>query len=184
MRRATTVLLGLVTFGCLYDEPFLPGRPEVLDQQLLGEWRCISSERASAEPAILTVSRDADRTYRAEFVGGGGDPTVFSAYTVAVANARFLNAQEIVDNRPRKWTVARYTLHTPTILHIEFARDEPFRGIANKDQLAAFKRELKGNRLFEEYCLCVRIKDSRGAAAPHNIEMRRTKPAQAVELRR
>jgi hypothetical protein len=143
----------------------------------------VAPEQADADAAVLNVSRVSDQTFRAEFIAPGDEPAVFSAYAVSVGGKRFLNAQEIGDGRPKKWTVARYRLHTPSILQIEFARDEPFRNVPKDQRLAAFKRELTGNRLFEDYCACIRIKDS-GNLAPHNNEMQRTKPARAMELRR
>jgi hypothetical protein len=157
--RTTVVLLALAAAGCLYDDPFLPGAPATVDARVLGKWRCVAPEQSDQEAAILTVSQGSDHTVRAEFAGGSEEPTVFSAYAVNIGGKQFLNAQEI-DGSPKKWTVARYTLHSSSVLQIQFARDEPFREISKHRRLEAFKRELKGNRLFEDYCACIRIKGS------------------------
>jgi hypothetical protein len=144
----------------------------------------VAPEQADTDAAVLNVSRISDQTFQAEFSAPGDEPTVFSAYAVSVGGEQFLNAQEIGEGRPKKWTVARYRLHTPSVLQIEFARDEAFRSIPRDQRLAAFKKELAGKRLFEDYCACIRIKDSGDLGAPHNNEMQRTKPAPAIELRR
>jgi hypothetical protein len=150
----------LALVGCLYSEPFLPGVPQEVDTHVLGRWRCVAPEQADKDAAILNVSRLSDRSYRAEFTAPGEETTVFTAYGVDVGGKSFLNAQEVVEGKPKKWTVARYSLHTPSILQIEFARDEPFRNVPKDQRLRAFESELKGNRLFEDYCACIRIKES------------------------
>lgn len=144
--RATTVLLAVTLAGCLYDEPLAPGSADAVDIRVLGAWRCVSPERADADPTILTVSRVGDRTYRAEFTDGEEEPTVFSAYAVTLGRKRLLNAQQIEDGQPGKWTLARYTLHTPTVLHIEFARDEPFRDITRKEPVHEQPGAAQGTR--------------------------------------
>lgn len=173
MRLTALLPLVLALVGCLYDEPFLPGLPQELDTRVLGTWRCVAPEQADKNAAILNVSRVSDRSYRAEFTAQGEETTVFTAHAVDVGGKRFLNAQEIVEAQPKKWTVARYSLHTPSTLQIEFARDEPFRDVPKDQRLRVFESELKGNRLFEDYCACIRIKDAGSSV-----------PAQATEPRR
>lgn len=89
-----------------------------------------------------------------------GGNTAFSVHAVEVGGKPFLNAQEVVDGQPKKWTVARHSLHTPSILQIEVERDEPFRNVPKDQRVRTFESELKGNRLFEDYCACIRIKGS------------------------
>jgi hypothetical protein len=130
---------------------------EPVDQRLLGAWRCVAPD--STNPAILTVTQAPDRGYRTELVEGE-DKSVFSVYAVKFEGALLINAQEIVDSEPHKWTLGRYTLYRPTVLHVEFARDEPFReSTTSAQRLAVLKRQLGGTSLFEDYCTCVRIKE-------------------------
>lgn len=155
MKTLATVGLAAISAGCLYTEPLVPGVAESVDGRLLGAWRCVAPE--SSNPAILTVAQAPSRGYRAEFVDGD-DKSVFSVYEVKFENTLLINVQEVVDGEPRKWTFGRYTLYRPTLLHIEFARDEPFRDASTSaDRAAVLKRELRGARLFEDYCTCIRI---------------------------
>jgi hypothetical protein len=131
---------------------------EPVDRRVLGPWRCVASD--SAEPLILTVTQAPDRRYRADFTGGAEKPAAFSVYAVRFEGKVLLNAQLIEDGEPGKWTLVRYTLYRPTVLHIEFARDEPFRELTTSGQrIAVLKRELMGAQLFEDYCTCVRVKE-------------------------
>jgi len=148
----------VATGGCIYEQPLVPGRPETVDRRVLGQWRCVSPD--NAEPAILKVTEAPARKYHAEFGGGEATPSVFSAYAVTFHGKTLLNVQEIEAGEGRKWTLARYSLYRPTVLHIEFARDEPFRDATTEEQrLAILRRELKGSGLFEDYCTCIRLKN-------------------------
>jgi hypothetical protein len=103
--RAVVALLAAGLAGCLYEQPVAPGAAEPVVPQVLGKWKCVNPEGEKVE--TLTVSERPDRRYRAEFDEGDGAPGVFIAYAVAFRSARILNAQEVVDGEPRKWTVAR-----------------------------------------------------------------------------
>ncbi len=156
MKLAFVLLEAACLAGCLYEQPLAPGRAEPVERRVLGTWRCVAPD--SDEPAILAVTHAAEGRYRAEFGGGEDSPSIFSAYAVRFEGKRLLNAQEIVEGEPRKWTLARYTLYRPTVLHIEFARDEPFREAATQgERVKVLKRVLKQEQLFEDYCTCIRI---------------------------
>jgi hypothetical protein len=158
MRAHSLVIAALAAAGfsgCLYEKPVAPGTPEAVDARALGTWRCVNPESEKAE--TLTVSERPDRRYRAEFVEGDDAPAVFSAYAVTFASQRILNAQEVVEGEPRKWTLARYTLHTPDVLRLEAARNDAFGEATTPEQrekiLAA---ALKGGELFADFCVCMR----------------------------
>ena len=153
--RALATLFVFTCAGCLYDQPMAPGAAEVVDRSVLGAWRCVAPD--NADPAILTVTEAADQKYRAEFRGDGDDTTVFLAYAVTFSGRRLLNAQHVDDGTPAKWTLAQYALYKPTVLHLEFARDEPFRAAVDHAQrVAVLRKELTNKQLFEDYCTCVR----------------------------
>ena len=153
--RAVVALLAAGLGGCFYEKPVAPGAAEPVDTQVLGNWKCVNPEGEKVE--TLTVSERPDRRYRAEFDEGNGAPGVFIAYAVTFRSARILNAQEVVDGEPRKWTVARYTLHTPNVLRLEAARHDAFGDATTPEQrekvLAA---AVKGGDLFADFCVCMR----------------------------
>lgn len=154
--RAAAVLLAMCASGCLYEQPLAPGTAEPVDARLLGTWRCITPE--SDEIGRLTVAEAPDHRYRAEFGGGDDEPTVFSAYAVTFASERLVNAQEVVAGEPKKWTVARYTLYRRNLLHLEFAREEAFRGAATPaERSKTLGRALKDGQVFEDFSTCVRV---------------------------
>lgn len=156
--KQTAAALAIVCAGCLYTDPLVLGTAEPVDRNVLGPWRCVAPE--NAEPMILTVTEAPERKYRAEFTGGEEKPAVFFAYAVRFAGKRLLNVQVVEDGDPGKWTLVRYTLYRPTALHIEFARDEPFRDATTTAQrMAVLKRELMSAHLFEDYCTCIRVKE-------------------------
>jgi hypothetical protein len=155
--RALAGLLALTCAGCLYDQPLAPGAAEVVDHSVLGAWRCVAPD--SADPAILTVTETTDRKYRAEFKSDGDEPTVFVAHAVTFGGRRLLNAQHVEDGTPGKWTLAQYALYKPTVLHLEFATNEPFRAAADHAQrVEVLRKELTNKQLFEDYCTCIRVR--------------------------
>lgn len=160
VRRVTRGMLavaaGVSLAGCLYDQPLAPGVPEAVEPRLVSEWRCVAPE--SEKPAILSVTLLADNRYRAVFGPKDDDEAVFVGYVVTFEGTRLVNAQEEVGGARRKWTLARYTLYRPTLLHIEFARDEPFRNASTQEQRVQILRSLLKAPLFEDYCTCIRTK--------------------------
>lgn len=141
--------------GCLYEQPVAPGKAEAVDARILGAWKCVNPESEKAE--TLTVTERPDHRYRAEFDEGDDAPAVFSAYAVTYAAGRIVNAQEVVDGEPRKWTLARYTLLGPNVLRLEAARDEAFGEATTPEQREkALAAALKGGQLFADFCVCIR----------------------------
>jgi hypothetical protein len=158
VRRALAVLSAAGCIGCMYPEPLAPGKAQLVDQRLVGAWRCVAPD--SSGPAILNVTKPTEESYRAEFQAEGEKPSVFTGYTVTFEGKLLVNAQDVGAPSSRKWALARYHLYQPTVLHVEFARDEPFSGATtNRDRVAALKEHLEDPRLFEDYCTCVRVKE-------------------------
>jgi hypothetical protein len=155
MRHLAVVLCAASLGGCLYDQPVAPGAPEAVDAHVLGTWKCVSPEGEKVE--TLTVTERPDHRYRAEFDEGDDSPSVFVAYAVTLSSERILNAQEFVHGEARKWTLARYTLHTPNVLRLEAARHdvlgEPTTPEQREKVLAA---ALKDGTLFADFCVCMR----------------------------
>jgi hypothetical protein len=154
-RHLVVVAIAVGLPGCLYEQPVAPGAAEAVDARLLGTWKCVNPESEKAE--TLTISERPDHRYRTEFDEGDGAPSVFFAYAVTFASERIVNAQEVVDGEPRKWTLARYTLHSPNVLRLEAADHEAFEKATTPEQrekvLAA---GLKGGQLFGDFCVCIR----------------------------
>jgi hypothetical protein len=149
-------LVGAVSLaGCLYDQPVAPGTAEAVDAHVLGTWKCVNPEGEKVE--TLTVTERPDHRYKAEFDEGDDKPSVFVGYAVTFGSERILNVQEFVHGEPRKWTLARFTLHTPNVLRLEAARADVFGDATTADQrekiLAA---ALKSGVLFADFCVCMR----------------------------
>jgi len=157
MRAPHLVLVAIAVGlpGCLYEQPVAPGAAEAVDARLLGAWKCVNPESEKAE--TLTITERPDHRYRTEFDEGDGAPAVFLAYTVTFASERIVNAQEVVDGEPRKWTLARYSLPAPNILRLEAADHDAFEKATTAEQrekvLAA---GLKSGQLFGDFCVCIR----------------------------
>lgn len=142
--------------GCLFDAPVVPGPPQAVDARLLGAWRCITPE--SEDAMVLTITRQGDRAYRAEFKGGDDAPMVFAAQPVTRGGKTLLNAQELAESGPQRWTVARYTLLRPGLLHLEAAKESALKDASgDAPRLAALDHALAKGELFEDFCTCVRI---------------------------
>jgi len=156
MRVAVFLVCAALLAGCIYEQPLAPGKAETPDGHVLGDWGCVAPD--SDKPAMLKVTLLANQRYQAVFGPTEDDQSVFQAYAVSFAGSRLLNVQEVVDGEPRKWTMARYALLRPRVLHVEFARDEPFRQATTQDErIALLRRLLKRDQLFEDYCTCVRV---------------------------
>lgn len=146
---------GLSLVACLFDQPVAPGAALAVDKNVLGKWKCVNPEGEKVE--TLTVTEQPDRRYRAEFDEGDDSPTVFVAYAVTSGSERILNAQEFVHGEPRKWTLARYTLHTPNVLRLEGAHGDVFGDATTAEQREkVLASSLKSGVLFADFCVCMR----------------------------
>jgi hypothetical protein len=154
-RLLAVVLGGLPLVGCIYDQAVAPGAAEALDKNVLGKWKCVNPEGEKVE--TLTVTEQPDRRYRAEFDEGDESPTVFVAYGVTFRSERILNAQEFVHGEARKWTLARYTLHTPNVLRLEGAQHDALGEATTPEQREkALAAAIKDGTLFADFCVCIR----------------------------
>jgi len=153
--HVAVLLAAAFVAGCLFEQPVAPGTAEAVDAHVLGTWKCVNPEGEKVE--TLTVTERPDHRYRAEFDEGDESPTVFVGYAVTFQSERILNVQEFVHGEPRKWTLARFTLHTPNVLRLEAARSDVFGDATTADQrqgiLAA---ALKSGVLFTDFCVCMR----------------------------
>lgn len=145
--------------GCIYEDPLAPGTTEPVDARLLGDWRCVSA--TTKDEGILGISKTAEGRYRAQFVAPEPeeDPAVFVADAVRFEEKILVNAQEILDGKPGKWTLVRYALATPNALSLEVAEDRPFREAKNRDERTRILRqELARSGFFQPFQTCTRVK--------------------------
>jgi hypothetical protein len=160
MRHALTgiLLLAATTSACLFPEAVIPGSPRPLDARLFGSWRCVSPE--SAETMNLDIAAGADQHYKAAFWAPGENPSGFSAYAADLEGSSLLNVQDVTDKaKPGEWTVLRYTLPRPGLLHLEAVHDAPFKSATNSaERLAILKNGLANSAVLDDYCSCVRIR--------------------------
>jgi hypothetical protein len=159
MRTATlaSFVIAVGSLSCLAEQPIVPGSPEAVDRGLLGIWRCVFPDEEYA--AKLTVEEVDGRRIRAELAGG--DHNVWFAYRVTFEGKRLLNVQ-FTGDMPRQWTVARYTLYRPTVLHIEAVSydNESLKSATTAPQrTAALRRGLKDKTPLEDASTCTRIKE-------------------------
>src|SRR5262249_6424464 len=157
VRRAAVLLVCAGSLAaCIYEEPLVPGNAEKPDTRVLGRWRCVSPDDQDA--VLLDVALLPDQRYKAVF-GSGNDQSTFQAYAVKFDGRTLLNAQEVVNGNARKWSLVRSALLRPDVLHLETAREEPFRQAQTPQQrTAVLLRLLKTDTLFEDFCTCVRVK--------------------------
>jgi hypothetical protein len=130
-RHLAVLLCAASLAGCLYDQSVAPGAAEAVDAHVLGTWKCVTPAGEKVE--TLTVTERPDHRYRAQFAEGD-DPAVFVGYAVTFQSERILNVQEFVHGEARKWTLARFTLHTPNVLRLEAARHDVFGDATTADQ--------------------------------------------------
>jgi hypothetical protein len=149
------ILLAFCVGGCIFSALALPGRPLTVDARVLGKWQCMAPDNDSI--GKLTLTSIPDGRVRAEFTDAPGDPTVFEAYAVAFEGSVLVNAELIADGERRQWTVARYTLYRPNLLHIESLRYDALRGTPDSDRSAALRTLLAADRAFDDYCTCLRV---------------------------
>jgi hypothetical protein len=131
LRRSAAVLSLLLFSGCRdYDSlaPLGPPGAGLIDERLLGDWRCTAAE--DDEPALLSF-RQFDATQYALLAAddvAGREPSVFRAYSSTIAEATFLNVQELMEASlaERGYTFLQYVLDDDGSLELQGVAPELF----------------------------------------------------------
>jgi hypothetical protein len=148
--------------GCLSEQPIASGSTESIDRSLLGSWRCVFPDEDEKRASTLKITEAEDRRLRAVFVG---ESFVLTAHAVKYEGGRLLNVSFEEKGRI-SWTVARYTLYRPAVLHVEYPKydNDTFKDLKTPGQRSdALRRAYKAGTLFEDSFTCVRI---RGEESP------------------
>jgi hypothetical protein len=129
--RSAAALILILLSGCRdYDSlaPLGPAGEGRIEARLLGDWRCAAAE--DDEPALLSF-RQFDATQYALLVAddaAGREPSVFRAYSSTIAEATFLNVQELKEAglAERGYTFLQYVLDDDASLELQGVAPELF----------------------------------------------------------
>jgi hypothetical protein len=155
--RLMILSIAVWSVGCLSEQPVLPGSPESVDRSLLGSWRCVFPRDEDA--STLTITETGDRGIRAVFSGSDPEGSGWVAYAVKFDGKRLLNIRADGDES-RKWTLARYALYQPTVLHVEYPKYDNatfMQATTPAERRGALRRGYKAKSLFDDSFTCVRI---------------------------
>jgi len=160
--QRVVVLLALLvgSNGCLFEAP-LDVKPEVpIDAAILGTWRCIGDERADAKPANFVVSRATDHRYNIVFQEDGEDTDTYEAYASVIKGQTLLNVRIPSVPASKPWAIARCSLLRPNVVHVQLANDDKLKAADSTPASLrrALERALGNADVFEDYCVCVRVK--------------------------
>ena len=157
--RLALLTIAVWSFGCLAEEPIVPGSPEPVDRNLFGEWHCVFP--TDKEASVLTITETEGRGVRAVFSGTDQEDSGWTAYAVKFEGKRLLNIK--VDGEDaKKWTVAQYALYRPTLLYVEYPKydNDTFTHATTPAQRRdALRRGYKAKTLFEDGFTCLRLSE-------------------------
>ena len=159
-RVVVLLALSACCSSCFFESP-LDLKAEVpIDTGILGTWRCLGDERADAKPANFVVSRATDYQYTILFQEEGEDTETYEAYASVIRGLTLLNVR--VPSVPKPWAIARYTLLRPNVVHVQLANDDKLKAADSTPASLrrALERALGNTDVFEDYCVCIRVKGS------------------------
>ena len=151
--------------GCYEsDFPLEPAPRLELEEQWLGTWRCLPFDAdADEEPVTIAVERGRNRRYDVTWREAGKDPEHYEAFASSVRGRRFMNVRELkAAGETGQWVFVRPTMLRPTVLQLQIVDDEALKGVDKSAQAVrhAIERQLSSPRLLDDFCLCVRAKDT------------------------
>jgi hypothetical protein len=165
--RALAVLVLAGTLAACYqsDAPIADAATAPLDARLPGQWRCVAED--DAKTALLSIT--AVNPTRFDVTLGEDDekPSHYQAHSARLDGMALANVQEFEeDGKPGQWVLAHYALLRPNVLEVSIATDDALKGpdTANAPRERA-RRHLKAGDLFDQFCVCVRVKAKDEAAS-------------------
>ena len=168
--RAMAVIATALVPGCYEsDFPLDPAPRLELEEAWLGTWRCLPFKAdADEDPVTVSVKRGAERRYDITWLESGKAPERYGAFMSPIGNTRLMNVQEVkADGATGKWVFVRPTLLRPDVLQVQIVDDEAMEGV--EKSLAAVRRaierQLSNPGLVVDFCVCVRARETGGAAS-------------------
>ncbi|HXB54305.1 MAG TPA: hypothetical protein VN461_05950 [Vicinamibacteria bacterium] len=162
-RLAAVVVLAMTGVGCYESEVPLDQAPQAsIDPALVGAWRCLSFGAGSdVEAATLTVGRKTDVVYAIAFQEGQGEAERYEAHASLLKGTTLLNVKDLDPRLPAKpWTLARYSLLRPDVLHVEVVGKKLLTGALASP--ASLRKELERlydrPDLYQDLMVCVRVR--------------------------
>ena len=141
----------------LFQHPLGPVASAVVDQRLVGVWRCQDSTETPT-PGIVTISDFDGHQYLFVSVPDGEEPAYLRAFATLIDGEPFLNLRELgIEGKP-EWMIARYEV--PDVAHLSFGivDPNPFQEVINKPRqvrkLLERRRKLEG--LTVSWMTCVK----------------------------
>jgi hypothetical protein len=150
--------LMLLFAGCYsFPAPLSPPEEAVIDERILGEWRCLSSD---GEQAISLAFRRFDANqYEIVTLAPKERDEAYRAHATTLKNRTFLNVRSVEDIEENgDWIYLRYDIPRPGVLDLRILDEEPLRN--DQDDPARIRKTIKKNidnrALYLDLCLCVR----------------------------
>lgn len=113
-----------------------------------------------SEAVTFVVATAAERVYTISFAEPDKEPERYEAHASRVKGHLLLNVRSPDPKFASKpWTLVRYSLRTPNVLRAEIVNDEPLEAVEQSPVALrrALERQDKDPRLYEDYCVCVRV---------------------------
>jgi hypothetical protein len=162
IRLAAVVVLTATGVGCYDSDVPLDKAPQAsIDRALVGAWRCLPFESGgNAEATTLTVGRETDQVYSITLQEGQKEAERYEAYASLVKGTPLLNVKDLDPRRPASpWTLARYSLLLPDVLHVQVVGKKLLRGVERSPAAIrqALERLSERRELYQDLMVCVRV---------------------------
>jgi hypothetical protein len=158
--RTVCALLPLAVMalpGCLSETPIVPGAPAPIDERLLGAWRCVSPEANEEATTTLTLRRRDATSYAGTMAESPEKASGFEAHVVGKGDGALVNVKDTDTESKESWTVVRYALLRPDVLHLDMADYDAYQK-AGKDAPVALRDPKRRETLLRDWCTCVRVR--------------------------
>ncbi|MET0553523.1 MAG: hypothetical protein ABW221_10835 [Vicinamibacteria bacterium] len=164
---AATLVSGLLLGGCYdFEAPIDPAPTIPLDPALLATWLCLAPGQGADEKPMTLAFAAADREDVYAIAAGqdGKAPDRYEAHGSEVVGRTVLNVFDpTAAGRP--WNLVRYSFLTARVLRLEVVDDSP---LADVEPTSWALREALERRdgtvgLYDDFCVCVRVKAEEAA---------------------
>jgi hypothetical protein len=173
MALARSLLLWPPTIVCAacfdFPVPLSPPQDAVVDQRLLGVWRCVTDDPDGDKPMRLEFRRFDATQYEISAKAEGEETEAYRAHTSTIADRTFLNVREVDKiEEDGNWVYLKYDLLKDDVLDFEIVDPDQFKEKPQSSEAirSALERDIGNPELLARLCLCLRVNEPTQALTP------------------
>lgn len=167
------MLTAFTLAGCIdigLDVPLGPEVDGVVDPEILGRWKCVSTGKDDGVGALVLAPKG-EHVYAISSIDSDGKREEFLGHTTPVGTTTVMNFRPVPgagEEPAEDWLYLRFVRHSRDILQVEFVSDEALEDVPEASDLLrdALAEKLDQPGTFTSVMACLKVESGADDTAP------------------